>query len=128
MMAPCPPRLFARSRGEVEAAWQSLQRAVTVLDGPPPPPPTDQPALDLGLPKPPCQTVTWRGLGLGVRVTEEYFLITQAAVPLGLHEVAQAALRSGKAMLDGFSHPTENLRQAAEAAQTLAAPREAEAA
>ncbi|MFF3673750.1 hypothetical protein ACFYYS_07140 [Streptomyces sp. NPDC002120] len=112
-----------RRHGEVEAAWQSLQQAVAVLDGPPPPPPADQQALDLDLPKPPCQSVTWRGLGLGVRVTEEYFLITQAALPLGLHEVAQAALRSGEAMLDGLSHPTENLRRAAEAARTLAAPR-----
>ncbi|MEU6895515.1 hypothetical protein ABZ934_27805 [Streptomyces sp. NPDC046557] len=112
-----------RRHGEVEAAWQSLQRAVTLLDGPPPLPPTNQLALDLDLPKPSCQTFTWRELGLGVRVTEEYFLITQAAVPLGLYEVAQAALQSGKTMLDGLAHPTENLRQAAEAAQTLAAPR-----
>ncbi|MFD7257958.1 hypothetical protein [Streptomyces sp. NPDC059874] len=112
-----------RLHGEVEAAWQSLQWAVTLLDGPPPLPPTDQPALDLDLPKPSCQSFTWRELGLGVRVTEEYFLITQAAVPLGLHEVAQAALKSGTAMLDGLSHPTENLRQAAEVAQMLAAPR-----
>lgn len=74
--------------------------------------------LDLDLPKPPCQTFTWRELGLGMRVTEEYFLITQTAVPLGLHEVAQEALRSGKAMLDGLSHPTKSLRrQAAEAAE-----------
>ncbi|MFB6979074.1 hypothetical protein [Streptomyces scopuliridis] len=114
-----------RRHGEVEAAWQSLQRAVTLLDGPPPLPPTNQLALDLDLPKPSCQTFTWRELGLGVRVTEEHFLITKAAMPLGLHEVAQAALRSGKTMLDGLAHPTENLRQAAEAAQTLAARRPA---
>ncbi|MFK0238737.1 hypothetical protein [Streptomyces vinaceus] len=114
-----------RLHGEVEAAWQSLRRAVTVLDGPPPLPPTSQLELDLDLPKPSCQTFTWRELGLGVRVTEEHFLITQAAVLLGLHEVAQAALRSGVTMLDGLAHPTENLRQAAEAAQTLAATRPA---
>ncbi|MEV7440693.1 hypothetical protein AB0O22_06005 [Streptomyces sp. NPDC091204] len=54
-----------RRHGEVEAAWQSLQQAVAVLDGPPPPPPAAQPVLDLDLPKPPCQSVTWRGLGLG---------------------------------------------------------------
>ncbi len=36
-----------------------------------------------------------------MRVTEEHFLITQAAVPLGLHEVAQAALRSGKTIAEG---------------------------
>ncbi|MFE4206676.1 hypothetical protein ACFRSX_29570 [Streptomyces goshikiensis] len=114
-----------RRHGEVEAAWQSLQRAVTLLDGPPPPPPTNQLALDLDLPRPSCQILAWRELGLGMRVTEEHFLITQAAVPLGLYEVAQAALRSGIAMLDGLAHPTEHLRQAAEAAQTLAAPRPA---
>uniref|UniRef100_A0AAU2JYX3 Tetratricopeptide repeat protein n=1 Tax=Streptomyces sp. NBC_00049 TaxID=2903617 RepID=A0AAU2JYX3_9ACTN len=112
-----------RRHGEVEAAWQSLQRAVALLDGPPPPPPTDQPAFDLDLPEPPCRTFTWRELGLGVMVTEEHFLIAQAAVSLGLHDVAQEALRSGKTMLDGLSHPTENLRQAAEVAQTPAAPR-----
>lgn len=115
-----------RRHGEVEAARQSLQRAVTLFDGPPPLPSTDQLALGLGLPEPSCQTLAWRGLGLGVRVAEEYFLITQAAVPLGLHEVAQAALRSGKTMLDGLAHPTENLRRAAEAAHMLAAPRQAE--
>ncbi|MEU9144021.1 hypothetical protein [Streptomyces sp. NPDC048349] len=114
-----------RRHGEVEAAWQSLRRAVTVLDGPPPLPPARQLELDLDLTKPSCQTFTWRELGLGVTVTEEHFLITLAAVPLGLHEVAHAALRSGVAMLDGLAHPTENLRQAAEAAQTLAAPRPA---
>lgn len=117
-----------RRHGEVEAAWQSLQRAVTLLDGPPPPPPTDQLALDLDLdldPKPSCRTFTWRELGLGMRVTEEHFLITQAAVPLGLHEVARAALRAGQTMLAALAHPTENLRRAAEAAQTLAALRPA---
>ncbi|MFJ8165860.1 type IV pilus biogenesis/stability protein PilW [Streptomyces sp. NPDC096136] len=118
-----------RRHGEVEAAWQSLQRAVTVLDGPPPPPPADQLELDLDLdldlPQPSCQTPTWRELGLGMRVTEEHFLITQAAVPPGLHEVAQASLRSGRAMLDGHAHVPEPLRQAAEAAQALAAPRPA---
>lgn len=118
-----------RRHGEVEAAWQSLQRAVTALDGPPPLPPTDQQELDLDLtldldaPKPSCRTVTWRGLGLGVRVTEEHFLIARAAVPLGLHEVAQASLRSGRAMLDALAHVPEPLRRAAEAAQTPAAPR-----
>ncbi|MFD9302216.1 hypothetical protein ACFWCB_05905 [Streptomyces sp. NPDC060048] len=100
-----------RRHGEVEAAWQSLQRAVTLLDGPPPPPPTNQLALDLDLPKPSCQTLAWRELGMGVRVTEEHFLITQAAVPLGLQEVTQAALRAGITMLDGLAHPTENLRR-----------------
>ncbi|MFE9933217.1 hypothetical protein [Streptomyces sp. NPDC005533] len=114
-----------RRHGEVEAAWRSLQQAVAVLDGPSPLPPTDQLAfdLDLGLPQAPCQSVTWRGLGLGMTVAEEHFLISQAAVPLGLHEVARAALRSGNALLDGLSHPTGNLRRAAEAAQMLAAPR-----
>ncbi|MGE7386363.1 hypothetical protein ACQKM2_12895 [Streptomyces sp. NPDC004126] len=124
-----------RRHGEAEAARQSLERAVTVLDGPPPPsplPPADRPELapgpGPGLPEPSCRTSTWRELGLGVRVTEEYLLIAQAAAPLGLHETAGAALRSGKAMLDALAHPTENLRQAAqaaEAAQTLAAPRPA---
>ncbi|MFD0352184.1 hypothetical protein ACFVHW_00345 [Streptomyces sp. NPDC127110] len=123
-----------RCHGEAEAARQSLQRAVTVLDGPPPPPPPAdrQPELDLGpdpaLPEPSCRTVTWRELGLGARVTEEYLLIAQAAAPLGLHETARSALGSGKAMLDALAHPTENLRraaEAAEAAQTPAAPRPA---
>ncbi|QJT06430.1 hypothetical protein G9272_44170 [Streptomyces asoensis] len=112
-----------RRSGKVEAAWQSLQKAVTVLDGPPPPPPTDQLALDFGLPQPLCPTTTWRDLGLGLRITEEHFLITQAAVPLGLHEVAQEAFKTGKAMLDSLPHPTESLRQAAGAAEVLAVPR-----
>ncbi|MFE1553939.1 hypothetical protein ACFW6V_03000 [Streptomyces sp. NPDC058734] len=120
-----------RRHGEAEAARQSLERAVTVLDGPPPPtPPTDQPELDLGLalPEPSCQTLTWRELGLGARVTEEYLLTARAAAQLGLHETARSALRSGRAMLDALPHPTENLRraaEAAEAAQTPAAPRPA---
>ncbi|MEU9087342.1 hypothetical protein [Streptomyces sp. NPDC048357] len=41
-----------RGHGEVEAAWQSLQQAVTLLDGLPPLAPTHQLALDLDLPKP----------------------------------------------------------------------------
>ncbi|MEW1638546.1 hypothetical protein AB0469_31375 [Streptomyces sp. NPDC093801] len=105
-----------RRHGEVEAALQSLDRAVAVLDGPPPPPPAGQPELGLELPQPSCRTATWRGLGLGVKVTEEYFLVARDAVPLGLHEVARASLRSGTVVLDGLAHVPEPLRRAAEAA------------
>ncbi|MEU9109966.1 hypothetical protein AB0D54_37710 [Streptomyces xanthophaeus] len=115
-----------RRAGDIEAAWQTLQRAVTALDGPPPPEPTEQPALFLDPPQPPCPTIPWRRLGQGMQIAEQHFLITQAAAPLGLHEVARAALHEGRALLDGCPHPGATLREtarAAEAAQARVAPR-----
>ncbi|WP_051967444.1 hypothetical protein [Kitasatospora mediocidica] len=98
-----------RRAGVVEAAWRSLQRAVTALDGPPPPPPTDQLALDLNLPKPQCPTLTWRALGLGLSVTEEHLRIAQEATTVGLPAVARAALAAGTSLLLELPRPTADL-------------------
>ncbi|WP_328470832.1 hypothetical protein OHA21_05560 [Actinoplanes sp. NBC_00393] len=94
-----------RRGGEVAAAWQSLQQAVAVLDA--------------GPPQPPSPAITWREVGLGLRVTEEHFLITQAAAHLGLTDLAQEALESGQAILDSLRSPGDRLRhQAAVATAT----------
>ncbi|ARF78092.1 hypothetical protein ACIG0C_36705 [Kitasatospora aureofaciens] len=100
-----------RRAGAIEAAWRSLQRAVSVLDGPPPPPATDQPALDLGLPKPEHPTFRWRALGLGLRVTGEHFHIAGAAAQAGQSATARASLTAGTILLRELPTATEDLRQ-----------------
>ncbi|MDH6131526.1 hypothetical protein P3T37_000895 [Kitasatospora sp. MAA4] len=102
-----------RRAGDIEAAWRSLQRAVAALDGPPPPPPTDQLALDLNLPEPQRPTLTWRALGLGLRVTEEHFRIAHEAATICLPAVARAALAAGAALLPELPRPTAALHRLA---------------
>ncbi|WP_045305373.1 hypothetical protein [Saccharothrix sp. ST-888] len=102
-----------RRAGDVEVAWRSVQRAVTVLDGPPPPPAMDQVALDLGLPEPERLTPTWRALGLGLSVAEEHFRIARAAAQVGLSAAARASLAAGSALLPELPRPTEALRRLA---------------
>ncbi|WP_351222687.1 hypothetical protein [Streptomyces sp. NPDC002133] len=104
-----------RRAGDVEAAWQSLQRAVADLDGPPPTPPTDQLALDLNLPEQEHHTVAWRGLQLGHRAAEEHFLVARAAAATGLAATAGAALAAGAALLGTLTRPTDDLRVLANA-------------
>ncbi|MGW6878227.1 hypothetical protein ACWGHA_38545 [Streptomyces xanthophaeus] len=106
-----------RRAGDIGAAWQSLRRAVTALDGPPPPEPTEQLALLRDRPQQPCPAIPWRRLGQGMQIAEQHFLIAQAVAPLGLHEVARAALHEGRALLDGCPHPSATLRAAARAAE-----------
>ncbi|WP_329500820.1 hypothetical protein [Kitasatospora herbaricolor] len=111
-----------RRAGDVDVAWQSLQRAVADLDGPPPAPPTDQLALELGLPEQENRTVAWRALGLGQRVAEEHFLIARAAATSARSATAHAALAAGASLLDTLPRPADNLRLlATEVAEELAA-------
>jgi hypothetical protein len=98
-----------RRAGDVEAAWQSLQRAVAELDGPPPTPPAGQLALDLNLPEQDRRTLTWRGLQLGHRTAEEYFLVARAAAGMGLSTTARAALAAGIAVLGTLTRPPHGL-------------------
>ncbi|MFE2021450.1 tetratricopeptide repeat protein [Streptomyces sp. NPDC059499] len=107
--------VLQRRAGDVEAAWQSLQRAVAVLDGPPPEPPTDQLALDLDLDEQECQAVAWRSLQLGQMVTEEHFLVARAAATTGLAATARTALAAGTAVMGTLTRPTDNLRGLAHA-------------
>lgn len=105
-----------RRAGDVEAAWQSLQRAVAVLDGPPPAPPADQLALDLNLRQQERQTVAWRSLQLGQTVAEEHFLVARAAAATTeLATTARAALAAGTAVMGTLARPTDDLRGLANA-------------
>jgi hypothetical protein len=105
--------LGCRPRTPEAAAWQSLQRAVADLDGPPPAPPTDQLALDLNLHEQERQTVAWRSLQLGHRAAEEHFLVASTAADTELAATAHAALAAGTAILGTLTRPTDDLRELA---------------
>ncbi|GAA5023711.1 hypothetical protein GCM10025734_81110 [Kitasatospora paranensis] len=103
-----------RRAGDVDAAWQSLQRAVADLDGPPPAPSSDQLALDLDLQvREDARTLAWRGLGLGHRVAEEHFLVARAAAAAGRSATSGAACAAGIALLGTLPRPTDSLRRLA---------------
>lgn len=104
-----------RRAGDVEAAWDSLQRAVAELDGPPPTPPTDQLALDLNLPEQDRPALTWRGLQLGHRTAEEHFLVARAAAAIDLSATATAALAGGIAVLGTLTSTPDDLCKLADA-------------
>ncbi|MCC9309312.1 hypothetical protein LN042_19865 [Kitasatospora sp. RB6PN24] len=109
-----------RRAGEIEAAWSSLQKAVSAFDGPSSPPVTDQLALDLDLPESRPRAVDWRALGLGLSLVEEHLLLARAAVSGGLTTVANASFTAGNALLRDVPRPTAALqRMARETAVTL---------
>ncbi|MFI9366856.1 hypothetical protein ACIG5E_38345 [Kitasatospora sp. NPDC053057] len=88
-----------RRAGDIEAAWRSLQLAVSVLNGPPPQPATDQLALGLDLPEPEPTALRWHELGLGLRITEEHFHLARAAAEAGLSCTARASRTAGTALI-----------------------------
>ncbi|MDH6710168.1 hypothetical protein P3T27_006917 [Kitasatospora sp. MAA19] len=100
-----------RRAGNVEAAWRSLQLAVSILNGPPPPPATNQLMLDLDLDLPEPETLGWRALGVGQRIAAEHFHTARAAAQAGLSVTAHASLTAGTALIQELPCLNEDLRQ-----------------
>ncbi|MEV8532505.1 hypothetical protein [Streptomyces sp. NPDC051211] len=102
-----------RRAEDLPAAWKSLCRAVTTLDGPPVPAPAGGPSTHHCIP--------WVRLSIGLQVTEEHFALARAAAAAGLPAEARAAAEAGQALLERLPAPSTELQRAAAEARGVSA-------